>query len=118
MMDIEATAKKYASELMDRLTEKRYAHMSDLVDAFTRALNEAQPKPPYWGTVACAEASALASGARRDLSSYAEQNQMKNFVTPKGPPKVSTEAIAEFERQYSILAATVRSAINSEDDGA
>lgn len=48
MMDIEAAAKKHAADLMDKLTEKRCAHMSDLVDAFRRALTELQPKN-VWG---------------------------------------------------------------------
>ena len=48
-IDIPATAKKYARDLFDKMTEKRCAHLSDLEEAFTRALTEAAPKTNPWG---------------------------------------------------------------------
>ena len=48
-LDIPATAKKYARDLLDKMTEKRCAHLSDLEEAFTRAITEAAPKTNPWG---------------------------------------------------------------------
>ena len=47
-INIDDTAKKHAKELMDKLADKRAAHMSDLVEAFRRAIMDAMPKNP-WG---------------------------------------------------------------------
>ena len=96
-MDIQALAKKYASDLLDKMTEKRCAHLSDLEEAFTRAITEAAPKTNPWGyPVAMLVEPRAGMSVHHDSGGLVEQVQINGKYTKWNtgmfpPPPVSED---------------------------